>query len=1244
MKIQKKGVLAKNILTFFLTLVMAFAILQYAVPIPTANAGAVTSFKLYITDKGGADQLVGTWAYDSANKTFKDENGTEAPFIKTFSGANTLRYSGKDNYIAPRMAVCTKGILFSDLKTYLANVTEIPLNDNATVKWGMANLGWSYPYSFILNRYYYPSYCIDQTFKDTGKVEVPAVLAILSYNQRNTDKDKGWQTATTLTEINGGEVVPVAVDNDSLEYAFNILTLGADDDRSLRVLLGQNTATPNDLNLGQLSLYNAGCAGFTPEYLDIATSVTSNDGSTATGTVTFDDGYAKAAAGEPVSFTVSGITPGYGVDTVSVSSNVYGTVNVSKADGVYSFTMPDSVVTVNVSLKAMQGNCTVTFVSDGTTYATLSAGSGSTIDEPTVPAKEGYTFGGWYADEAWTAAVSFPYMVTGDTTLYAKWTAFNSSYTVTVDGAITGGTVAVNPVGGSAGDTITVTVTPDEGQQLIAGSLKYTAGSGGDYTAITATDGVYSFAMPGADVTVTATFEALPSSLTINTREELLAFAAAVNGGDTFEGRTVILGGDIALDGDGLYTTADEYFQDGLPDYSGTFTVPTVSAEAEIWTPIGTSTNQFRGTFDGGGHTISGLYTDMTASYQGLFGYIGPGGAVKNITVSGVVTGVQYVGGIAGFVNGGAIENAVNRAVIYASGGASPGGSGTNRIGHVGGIVGMGTGTASAPVSITGCANYGTVTAPNCNQGGRAGGIAGIFDLTGDYATISGCFNTADIKAYQYAGGIVGGQFASYVTISACYNTGTVTGTSSGKTYAGGVAGKSCGPVVDCYNTGNIVSTATSGNVPTRFAGIAGETQNSTATITNCYSIGQVSGASTIGTSGNIVGSQAVNPVNCYYLSTAALLGAGDSSTTTARTEEELKAPAMPAALGAAFAYDSNGCNGGYPVLAWQNGSSPGPVAHAIMLNFDSAAATVSASAAEAEPGETVTITISDLEAGKRVQSVTAIDANSIAYSVTTVTENASYTFTMGSSAVIVTVLFENAGAGGDLYAFIVDPGIDPIWTVDVNSSGREEGEIAAGSTVTITVTRMEGAITASLEGIAVRDAGNGTVSSSTISTTSGGYNTISGGAYTFTMPESAVTIGLDVAYADLSIYTQAGESRTPALVKTYTREEMIALAGAEPIYYTGYDRYPTAVIGKAVQAVRLTDLLDNAGVSFGEGQTLKLNALDESTRTYDYTALYGEDRYYYPNIAAEENKAVGKTPIDAVYCFWFAWYAMHPE
>jgi uncharacterized repeat protein (TIGR02543 family) len=80
------------------------------------------------------------------------------------------------------------------------------------------------------------------------------------------------------------------------------------------------------------------------------------------------------------------------------------------------------------------------------------------------------------------------------------------TYTVTTDSAITGGAVTVDPASAAAGETITVTVTPDSGNQLVAGSLKYTADNGASYTEITATEGVYSFVMPAADTVVTARF------------------------------------------------------------------------------------------------------------------------------------------------------------------------------------------------------------------------------------------------------------------------------------------------------------------------------------------------------------------------------------------------------------------------------------------------------------------------------------------------------------------------------------------------------------------------------------------------------------------------------------------------------------------------------------------------------------------------------------------------------------------
>jgi hypothetical protein len=136
------------------------------------------------------------------------------------------------------MAVCKKGILLSDLLAYASVASGVYLNDDTIVAWAKGSNG--YAYSYYLDRYYYPSFIIDQTYDDNMKIAVPTVLAILSYNQRNTNGDDGWHAASALTAINGGSVVPLVTDEASLEYAFNILGQGADDARSLRAILGQD--------------------------------------------------------------------------------------------------------------------------------------------------------------------------------------------------------------------------------------------------------------------------------------------------------------------------------------------------------------------------------------------------------------------------------------------------------------------------------------------------------------------------------------------------------------------------------------------------------------------------------------------------------------------------------------------------------------------------------------------------------------------------------------------------------------------------------------------------------------------------------------------------------------------------------------------------------------------------------------------------------------------------------------------
>ena len=83
------------------------------------------------------------------------------------------------------------------------------------------------------------------------------------------------------------------------------------------------------------------------------------------------------------------------------------------------------------------------------------------------------------------------------------------------------------------------------------------------------------------------------------------------------------------------------------------------------WTPIGTENAPFTGTFDGNGHSIKGLYINASDSnYQGLFGYV-DSGTVKNLTVSGSVSGTgDYVGSVVGWNNGGTVENCCNTGEV----------------------------------------------------------------------------------------------------------------------------------------------------------------------------------------------------------------------------------------------------------------------------------------------------------------------------------------------------------------------------------------------------------------------------------------------------------------------------------------------------------------------------------------------------------------------------------------------------
>ena len=190
------------------------------------------------------------------------------------------------------------------------------------------------------------------------------------------------------------------------------------------------------------------------------------------------------------------------------------------------------------------------------------------------------------------------------------------------------------------------------------------------------------------------------------------------------------------------------------------------------WTPIGTSFgNSYTGTFDGGGHTITGLTVNQTRNCVGLIGCIGSDGTVKNVKLENVnITGNGYsVGGVAGR-NYGTIEN------------CSVDGTLTNYVQYLGGVVGNNLG------SIIGCSSSGTITGTGPNVGGIGGQSVG--------GTIMACYSVANIKGGSSSGGVLG-QTNRETVVIACYHAkGNVTGEQS---RIGGVIGWNYGKVTACY-------------------------------------------------------------------------------------------------------------------------------------------------------------------------------------------------------------------------------------------------------------------------------------------------------------------------------------------------------------------------------------------------------------------------------------------------------------
>ena len=212
-----------------------------------------------------------------------------------------------------------------------------------------------------------------------------------------------------------------------------------------------------------------------------------------------------------------------------------------------------------------------------------------------------------------------------------------------------------------------------------------------------------------------------------------------------------------------------------------------VDLENDAWTPIGQNTGDdpkdtlaYSGTFNGNGHTISGLNVTGEFAYSGLFGYT-EGAAIRDLTVAGKVTSTSTdsstaVGGIIGRAKGSTIENCGNLCAVTAP------------AGHTGGIVGYAAYMDDSSGWITGCYNAGKISG-----GDYAGGIVGTHY---DDMFIYDCYNVGAISGNRAIGGIAGS--GSFVMLFNCYNAGIVV-CPGGTATPGGLFGNGSGQVRNSY-------------------------------------------------------------------------------------------------------------------------------------------------------------------------------------------------------------------------------------------------------------------------------------------------------------------------------------------------------------------------------------------------------------------------------------------------------------
>ena len=413
-----------------------------------------------------------------------------------------------------------------------------------------------------------------------------------------------------------------------------------------------------------------------------------------------------------------------------------------------------------------------------------------------------------------------------------------------------------------------------------------------------------------------AAYNSEGSALEIKDAADLAAFAKAVNqSGKTFEGKYVKLMNSIDLEGTPPKVETVEETENG-DRLNITISNPDdqTGGLENVWKPIGKATHPFKGTFEGGGYTISRMVVcekDLSNPFDGgLFGNT-VNATIRNLGVEDafvVITSdtTATAGGLVGVTNGVSITNCHAGGEIYASAATTL---------YVGGLTGETVYTAATSIkschanvnvhasaarpfvgglvgentsgsSITDCSGKGNVHASASGKRAIAyvGGLAGYTN-----SSITGCYGTGDAYASAsvfsndsttsaFAGGLAGGNGPN-ADITGCYSTGDAYAyafrnsnfaTDYATAYAGGLAGTNNSTITNCYSTGDAYASV-SGTGRAYAGGLAGENKLN-AGITCCYSTGDAyASVSETGTAyaGGLAGENSGSITNCYRNSEA---------------------------------------------------------------------------------------------------------------------------------------------------------------------------------------------------------------------------------------------------------------------------------------------------------------------------------------------------------------------------------------